>query len=98
VRALIGYHWPGNVRELRNFAERQSILNPGRPITPDDLPPEMRGGGMAEDSPSIREREEKAQLAQLLRLFDGNQSKVTRHLNIPLTTLRRKLKKYDLRH
>jgi len=98
VRALVGYHWPGNVRELRNFAERQSILNPGRPIAAADLPAEMRGGAMAEDGPSIREREEKAQLAQLLRLFDGNQSKVTRHLNIPLTTLRRKLKKYDLRH
>jgi sigma-54 dependent transcriptional regulator, flagellar regulatory protein len=38
-RALQAYAWPGNVRELGNLVERLSILQDGRPVRAQDLPP-----------------------------------------------------------
>jgi len=40
---LLAYSWPGNVRELKNIAERLVVRDTRRPITPDDLPSEVRG-------------------------------------------------------
>lgn len=36
------YDWPGNVRELKNLVERLSILYPGRTVTADLLPAEIK--------------------------------------------------------
>jgi DNA-binding NtrC family response regulator len=41
---LVGYGWPGNIRELRNVAERLTLRDAGRALTPSDLPAEFRGG------------------------------------------------------
>jgi DNA-binding NtrC family response regulator len=41
-RLLTEYAWPGNVRELRNVAERLALASGGWPLTPDDLPEEIR--------------------------------------------------------
>ena len=48
--ALLTRHtWPGNVRELENAIERAVLLCRGSRLTPEDLPPELRGrGGGAE--------------------------------------------------
>src|SRR5688572_12142784 len=43
AQLLIAYSWPGNVREVRNIAERLALRGHSRPLTPDDLPPEVRG-------------------------------------------------------
>jgi len=40
---MTSYAWPGNVRELKNVAERLVVADRGRPLTPDDLPRELRG-------------------------------------------------------
>jgi DNA-binding NtrC family response regulator len=40
---LVAYGWPGNIRELRNVAERLTLRDAGRALTPDDLPAELRG-------------------------------------------------------
>ncbi|MEX0717410.1 MAG: sigma-54 dependent transcriptional regulator [Planctomycetaceae bacterium] len=40
---LQSYVWPGNVRELQNYIERAIVLAPGNRITPDLLPPHVRG-------------------------------------------------------
>jgi DNA-binding NtrC family response regulator len=40
---VLAYHWPGNVRELRNVTERIALRDSNRPITPADLPAEIRG-------------------------------------------------------
>ena len=37
------YDWPGNVRELENYIERAVVLADGPTITPDLLPPHVRG-------------------------------------------------------
>ena len=42
---LVGYSWPGNVRELRNLVESMVVLAPGREITAEDIPREIREGG-----------------------------------------------------
>jgi DNA-binding NtrC family response regulator len=43
AQQLLVYAWPGNVRELRNVTERVVLRNRQRPLTPDDLPLEIRG-------------------------------------------------------
>jgi DNA-binding NtrC family response regulator len=40
---VLAYQWPGNVRELRNVTERLALRDSNRPITPADLPAEIRG-------------------------------------------------------
>ena len=41
---LTSYAWPGNVRELKNLAERLVVRDWDRPLAPEDLPLEIRGG------------------------------------------------------
>jgi DNA-binding NtrC family response regulator len=41
---LRSYSWPGNVRELKNLAERLVVRDWDRPLAPEDLPLEIRGG------------------------------------------------------
>ena len=41
---ILAYQWPGNVRELRNVTERIALRDSNRPITPADLPAEIRAG------------------------------------------------------
>ncbi|RDV37772.1 sigma-54-dependent Fis family transcriptional regulator [Bradymonadaceae bacterium TMQ3] len=53
-RALMQYHWPGNVRELRNYIERAVVLALQEEISPEDLPPRVRGaGGDGRDAPYL---------------------------------------------
>ena len=40
---LKSYEWPGNVRELENYIERAVVLAEGEVVTPDLLPPHVRG-------------------------------------------------------
>ena len=44
---ILAYPWPGNVRELRNVTERIALRDSNRPITPADLPAEIRAGERA---------------------------------------------------
>lgn len=41
--AMQRYQWPGNVRELQNYVERAVVLAQNDVITPDLLPPHVRG-------------------------------------------------------
>jgi DNA-binding NtrC family response regulator len=42
IQLLCAYRWPGNVRELKNVAERLVLGDVGRPLTPENLPAEIR--------------------------------------------------------
>ncbi len=96
---LNAYPWPGNVRELKNFVESICIMHPGT-IIDIDLLKEQKGPmvAMALSRYNLQSSEaaEKAMLADLLRKCGNNQSEMARMLNIPLSTLRRKLRKYGL--
>ena len=43
LNLLMNYTWPGNVRELENVIERSIIMSSGNAISPQDLPPHIRG-------------------------------------------------------
>ena len=43
LNALLDYSWPGNVRQLRNCLERAILLANDNRITPNELPPEVKG-------------------------------------------------------
>ena len=47
MQMLVAYPWPGNVRELRNLIESMVVLSPGHEIEPNDLPRQIREGGVA---------------------------------------------------
>lgn len=97
VETLLTYPWPGNVRELRNLVERLCILRPSQLVEISHLPKEF----LIQQSSNDRCRRaglavEKATIKELLVSNRWNQSKVARIMNIPLTTLRRKIKKYHI--
>lgn len=97
IEALLVYPWPGNVRELRNFVEKFCILSPGRLVDVSNLPKEF----LIQEGIDTRRKQsaqglEKATIRELLSANDWNQSRVARIMHIPLTTLRRKIKKYHI--
>ena len=55
AQLLIGYAWPGNVRELKNITERLVLREQQSPVTPDDLPVELRGFGTRDSGVGIRD-------------------------------------------
>lgn len=104
---LQSYDWPGNVRQLRNVVERLLIMapdGPERPITAEELPPEIDGAlppilrpdGTAEImSLPLREAREAFEreylLAQISR-FGGNISRTASFIGMERSALHRKLK------
>ena len=97
---LLAYGWPGNVRELKNVAERIVVRGLQGPLTPDRLPPEIRGvarlrsvaGNPVVQTPLSRHP---AAEAAWDRMIDGRESfwAVVHPLFID-----RELTKTDLRH
>ncbi len=43
LRLMMDYEWPGNVRELENAMERGVVLSNGPTLSPELLPPQLRG-------------------------------------------------------
>ncbi|MFH7325816.1 sigma-54-dependent transcriptional regulator [Desulfurivibrio sp. C05AmB] len=106
LEALSGYIWPGNVRELRNVIERALVFAGGDTISRNDLPPQLiaaaSGNQPATGSPppqALREmvtEYEKGVIARMLNQTNGNKEIVARNLGLDLTTLYRKLHKFEL--
>ena len=98
--ALFNYSWPGNVRQLRNSIESAVVLCKGTLITPDDLPPNIRGESSEEViripvGASLSEMEKEAIRATLQR-EGGNKSRTAEILGIGRKTLHRKLQEFNL--
>jgi transcriptional regulator with GAF, ATPase, and Fis domain len=98
LEALLAYQWPGNIRELKNVVERCCILCAGQRVTRSELPPEIQKhtDGSAEAQKMV-ESAEKSEIRRALEESGWNQSEAARRLKIPLSTFRRKLKKYNIR-
>ncbi len=103
--AIQCYDWPGNIRQVRNEAQRISIGCHCNPLVPDCLAPEIRrrlpappgfgntpAGGLKEALAGF----EIALLRQALEACNGNRTEAAARLNIPVTTLKSKLKRYGL--
>ena len=94
---LLAYAFPGNVRELQNLLERAVALAEGDTLTAGDLPPEFQEQGEAASGPWISlEDRERDYILKVLQFTRYNISETARILDLPRTTLWRKMKKYDL--
>jgi len=96
---LLEYDWPGNVRELENAVERAFALGVDDTIGVDDLPPVLRGSGKdvsaGTKTYSLRENEV-ALIKRALMETHGNKRDASRLLGINLSTLYRKISKYEI--
>jgi two-component system NtrC family response regulator len=104
LEALVRYNWPGNVRELENVIERLVVLSKGKPIGPEQLPPEIRlrktpvsniGLALPEEGISLEEVEKEI-LLRALEKHNWNQTRAAKYLNISRKTLIYRMEKFGL--
>jgi DNA-binding NtrC family response regulator len=96
---LLNYHWPGNVRQLENMIERAFALGAADIIQISDLPPEIRGSGEFSKTkkPTYALKENEIILIkEALRETGGNKAEASKLLGINITTLYRKLERYNI--
>ncbi len=111
AKKLLRRHpWEGNVRELKNIAERICVLNRENIIGAElvhmvlqqELMQELSGPlGVVdfqpeEDDELMQAANEQELILLLLQKYEGNKSKVARHMGIDRSTLWRKLKRYGI--
>ena len=98
---MINYYWHGNVRELQNAVERAFILS-GDEIEAKDLPTRIQSE--AGNSSDIRDPEglrptldeiERRYVIETLNSVNKDKTSAAKVLGIDLSTLYRKLKKYN---
>jgi DNA-binding NtrC family response regulator len=97
------YPWPGNVRELRNILERCVILQNGPKLYPTEL---IKNFEKKSSSSSINKPKdtliatlEEVERQHILKVFNQlgkNQTHTAKALDVSLTTLKRKLKEYNI--
>lgn len=105
LRQVRAYSWPGNVREIRNFVERVVVMTPYATTEINSIPEgllydEERGEKPEEHHASKTAKREdpldKENVAEALRLFEGNRTKAAEYLGISRRYLQYKVKEYDL--
>lgn len=101
MAALVNYDWPGNVRELENAIERAFILS-GEEIDIDSFPAKVRDNASrsfrSRDDEAFRptlEEMERRYLIDVLGSVGDDKAKAAHILGIDLSTLYRKLKRYE---
>jgi len=94
---LFAYTYPGNIRELENIIERAVALADTESLTPEDLPPDLREYSVTTYGkwPTLEERECEY-LRKVLEYTAHDLGKTARILNLPRTTLWRKMRRYGL--
>ncbi len=102
IRRLMEYDWPGNIRELKNILERAYLIQRGRPLRPSELigikvaQAFSQIGSSGNDIITLEEME-KVHIRNTLNKLSGNLTKTATALGISLSTLKRKLKEYNLK-
>ena len=104
VQALCNYKWPGNVRELMNVIERGVIFAEKGKFDYDQLPPqfskELLSPSMLRSFGKLRHavaKFEKKIIEDALQQANWNQTQAAKILDIPLSTLTRKIQRYRIR-
>jgi DNA-binding NtrC family response regulator len=102
MQMLISYSWPGNVRQLENLLERTVMLARENIIDIEDFPDEIRQAAQPKNiaeniavGPDL-EMMEKAYIYYTLAQTGWNKSQAAKVLGIDLSTLYRKIERYDL--
>jgi DNA-binding NtrC family response regulator len=104
LRILASYWWPGNIRELENLIERLVAVSDKEWITDEDLPLEyhfakldstpVAGDALFQEACDTFERNF---ILRALEKKDWNVTATARYLGIPLSTLKHKMMRLDLR-
>jgi len=106
MNRLQAYDWPGNVRELRNVLERATIVQQGSILRPSELLgayATLDGDTVSQNEELVRDGDleladvERRHIRFVLGLIDNNYTQTAKALGVALSTLKRKLDKYDLR-
>jgi len=99
---LTAYEWHGNVRELENAIERAFILSSDDEIKPENLPSRIvmhSQGALGINDPlgyrPTLEEMERRYIMEVLKSTDYDKTEAARILGIDLSTLYRKLKRYE---
>ena len=95
---LQSYGWPGNIRELRNVVERAMIFVKGGTMTARELPSEILAAPQRPAGSQLRTLAQMEQdaVSATLKACNGNRSQAARCLGISRSTLREKMKRYQL--
>src|SRR2546421_1492253 len=104
LRILGSYWWPGNIRELENLIERIVAISDKDWITDEDLPYELHVAQLDAEGPSAENLLERAVttfernfLIRALEKSSWNVTATARALGIPLSTLKFKMDKLEIR-
>jgi transcriptional regulator with PAS, ATPase and Fis domain len=102
LRMLSGHWWPGNVRELENLIERLVATADREWITDDDLPFEFHVADLdREPGQHLLERVmttfERNFIIRALERSGWNVTQTARYLGIPLSTLKFKIDRLEIR-
>jgi DNA-binding NtrC family response regulator len=105
MKLLLSYWWPGNIRELENLIERLVAVSDKEWITDEDLPLDYHFARFdatpAAGSESLFQEAcdtfERNFIIRALERNDWNVSATARFLGIPLSTLKHKMGRLDIR-
>ncbi len=106
LNKLVDYEWPGNVRELKNVMERALIIQRGKSLQPSqllkssyNLPfPAVNNSENETNQITTLENMERNHIEKALIKYMGNYTQTAKALDISLSTLKRKVKNYNLTH
>ncbi len=99
LETLMHYDYPGNVRELENIIQRAVALAEGEVIRTRDLPSDLQRlefKSMEGEGLLSLEEVEREYIEKVLKKTGFNKSLASKILNLPRTTLWRKMRKYGL--
>jgi two-component system, NtrC family, response regulator AtoC len=104
LRILGSYWWPGNIRELENLIERLVAVSDKDWITDEDLPYELHVAQLDADGPANENLLERAVstfernfIIRALEKASWNVTATARGLGIPLSTLKFKMDRLEIR-
>jgi DNA-binding NtrC family response regulator len=104
LRILSAYWWPGNIRELENLIERLVAVSDKDWITDEDLPYELHVAQLDTEGPvneNLLERAvstfERNFIIRALEKAGWNVTATARALGIPLSTLKFKMDRLEIR-
>ena len=105
LKILSSYWWPGNIRELENLIERLVAVSDKEWLVEEDLPleyhfanldsaPPDKGDGLFQEALDTFERN---YILRSLERSDWNVTATAKYLGLPLSTLKHKMSRLDLR-